>query len=98
MRIGKITGTIVATIKDPYLLGNTIRIVELIGVDGKSMNDYEVAIDTVGANKNDYVLLVKSSSARMTTKTENRPVDNSIVAIIDIIEMDGKTYYKKSAA
>lgn len=95
MRLGRVIGTIVSTIKDPQIIGNTIRIVELIDAHGQSLNDHEVAVDTVGANKNDYVLLVKSSSARMTHMTEDKPIDDVIVAIVDIIHMDGEELYHK---
>jgi len=42
----------------------------------------------------DYVITVKSSSARMTKLTENKPIDNSIIAIVDLIEEKGKILYK----
>ncbi|MBU1077083.1 MAG: EutN/CcmL family microcompartment protein [Spirochaetes bacterium] len=95
MRLGKVIGSIVSTVKDPKILGNTIRMVELIDIHGQSLNDYEVAVDTVGANNDDIVLLVKSSSARMTRLTEDKPIDDAIVAIVDIINMDGKELYNK---
>ena len=97
MRLGKVIGTIVSTVKDRKIIGNTIRMVELIDVHGRSVNDYEVAVDTVGANLDDIVLLVKSSSARMTPMTEDKPVDDAIVAIVDIINMEGKELYNKTA-
>lgn len=96
MRIGKVIGTVVSTVKDPKIIGNVIRIVELIDPYGKSSNEYEVAADTVGANKDDYVLLCKSSSARMTKLTFDKPIDDAIVAIVDIIELEGKELYNKS--
>lgn len=93
MRLGRVIGTVIATAKDQQLKGHTIRIVELIDVHGQSSKAYEVAVDTVCAEKGNVVLLVSSSSARMTRQTENKPVDNAIVAIVDQIEMDGKVMY-----
>jgi microcompartment protein CcmK/EutM len=40
-------------------------------------------------------MVVKGSSARQTTYTENKPVDATIVAIIDSIEIEGKVVFKK---
>ena len=94
MLLGRVTGTLVATAKDPKIVGNTIKIVELIDIYGKPIGGFEVAADTVGSKVGDYVITVKSSSARMTKLTEDKPIDNAIIAIVDIIEEGGKVIYK----
>src|SRR5258708_29189961 len=43
------------------------------------------------------VLIVQGSSARQTSRTEGRPVDAVIFAIVDTVEQSGKTAFKKSA-
>lgn len=83
-----------ATMKDPKIKGNTIKIVQMIDLKGKALKDFEVAVDTVGAKAGDWVITVKSSSARMTRLTEDKPVDDAIVAIIDVIEDNGKIIYQ----
>ncbi len=93
MRLGKVVGKLVATVKDEKIEGNTIRLVQLVDENGKEKNKYEVAADTVGAKAGDFVLTVKSSSARMTKVTHDKPIDNSIVAIVDVIECNGKVVY-----
>ena len=55
-----------------------------------------VAIDSVGAGEGELVLIVQGSSARQTKRTEGNPVDCTIFAIVDTIEKDGKTIFKKS--
>lgn len=94
MLLGKVTGTLVATKKDPQIIGNTIKIVQLIDIYGKPLSEFEVAADTVGSKNGDYVITVKSSSARMTKLTEDKPIDNAIIAIVDIIEENGKILYQ----
>lgn len=94
MLLGRVTGTLVSTVKDPKIVGNTIKIVEIIDIHGKPIGGFEVAADTVGSKTGDYVITVKSSSARMTKLTEDKPIDNAIIAIVDIIEEAGKVIYK----
>lgn len=93
MKLGRIAGTVVATAKDEKIRGRTLRIVELIDEAGRPLGDYEVAVDTVGAKAEDVVLTVRSSSARMTRITEERPVDNAVIAIVDSIALGGRTVY-----
>ena len=46
-----------------------------------------VAIDTMGAGENEYVLVVQGSSARMTAETKNLPVDAVIIGIVDSVRV-----------
>jgi ethanolamine utilization protein EutN len=64
--------------------------------DGKLTETYAVAIDTVGAGKGEVVLCVSGSSARLTARTRNLPVDTAIVAIIDSVEVHGATTFQKA--
>ncbi len=96
MLLGKVTGTLVSTVKNRKIVGNTIKVVEIIDLNGHSLGSYEIAADTVGSKVGDYVITVKSSSARMTKMTEDKPIDNSIIAIVDIIVDNGKTVYDAS--
>jgi microcompartment protein CcmK/EutM len=41
------------------------------------------------------VLYASGSSARQTTVTQNRPVDATIMAIVDILEVGGDVLYRK---
>ncbi len=54
-----------------------------------------VAVDAVGAGNGEVVLCTSGSSARMTGMTEDRPVDAVVVAIVDSVEMEGATTYRK---
>ena len=42
------------------------------------------------------VLYASGSSARLTHLTNNRPVDATIMAIVDLVEVDGKHHYQKN--
>lgn len=90
MKLGKVVGTVVATRKDPRLEGLKHLIVATITPDGKFDGNYEVAVDTVQAGFKEIVILCTGSSARMTSRTENAPVDATIVGIVDSINLDFK--------
>jgi ethanolamine utilization protein EutN len=47
-----------------------------------------VAVDTVGAGENEFVLIVQGSSARNTPETKSLPVDATIIGIIDSLHVD----------
>jgi microcompartment protein CcmK/EutM len=51
----------------------------------------------VGVGPGEYVLYATGSSARQTDSTENRPVDATIIAIVDMWEVDGEVLYQKDA-
>jgi microcompartment protein CcmK/EutM len=55
-----------------------------------------VAADAVGAGVGEYVLYASGSSARQTARTDQRPVDAVIMAIVDQWEVGGETKYLKS--
>jgi len=41
------------------------------------------------------VLYASGSSARQTEATNNRPVDATIMAIVDLVEIGGQNHYAK---
>ena len=54
-----------------------------------------VAVDAVGAGIGEVVLYAAGSSARQTQVTQNRPVDATIMAIVDEIAIGGESRYVK---
>ncbi len=96
MLFGKITGTVVSTMKDKKLEGLRFLLVQVVDPDGKLMPQYVVAADSVGAGIDETVLFATGSSARQTEKTDNKPVDAVIMAIVDTWDVNGKTIYDKS--
>ena len=95
MHLGKVIGTVVSTRKDEKLEGLKMFIVQLIGIDMKSTGAIVVAIDSVGAGAGEIVLIASGSSARQTTMTEGKPVDTVIMAIVDVLEINGTEIYVK---
>jgi microcompartment protein CcmK/EutM len=95
MLIGRIEGNIVATRKEPRLEGFKFYIVGELDPVGKPTGKSHVGVDLCGAGVGEYVLLAQGSSARQSEQTENRPVDCAIIAVVDIITVDGTTTYQK---
>ena len=96
MIIGKVVGTVVATRKEEELTGLKFLAVSPIDLRTGDVKDGGViAVDAVGAGVGEVVLYASGSSARQTTVTNNRPVDATIMAIVDTYEIENEVLYQK---
>ena len=96
MVLGKGVGTVVSTGKKPKIGGIKFLLLEkLDAATMKGKNDFLVAMDSVGAGPGEVVFYAAGSSSRMTEVTEGKPSDATITAIVDVIELGGKTVYHK---
>jgi len=98
MLIARVTGTLVASQKDPKLEGFKLLILRRLDIDGTESGEHVVAADAVGAGVGDVVLWASGSSARQTEMTRDRPCDAVVMAIIDSWEIDGEERYRKTPA
>jgi len=96
MRIAKVVGVIVATVKDRRLEGSKCLLVAAVDPEGQVQGLPFVAMDMVGAGEGELVLIVEGSSARIAAGDSNRPVDAVIVGILDSVRYDGQMKYAKS--
>ena len=95
MLLGRVVGTVVASRKEEELSGLKLLLVRGADVEGKAVGSLVVAIDAVGAGVGELVLYASGSSARQTRVTKDRPVDATVMAIVDSIEQEGRTTYEK---
>jgi carbon dioxide concentrating mechanism protein CcmL len=95
MVMGKVVGTVVSTRKEEELSGLKLLLVKACDADGKPTGSTVVAVDAVGAGVGEVVLYASGSSARQTKATKDRPVDATIMAIVDSVELEGKQRYLK---
>jgi microcompartment protein CcmK/EutM len=96
VRLGRVVGTVVATRKDPELEGLKLLLVRACEPDGRPGTEPPVvAADVVGAGVGEVVLYAVGSSARCTLATKDRPVDATIMAIVDLVEATGARGYTK---
>ncbi len=95
MVLGKVIGTVVASRKEPTLEGLKLLLVAACDASGNVTGNPVVAADAVGAGVGEVVLYAAGSSARQTEVTNNRPIDATIMAIVDTVELSGDEHYSK---
>lgn len=97
MILGRVVGTVVATQKDSSLRGQKLLVVQPVDiVTFEDSGATVVALDVIGAGMSEAVMVVGGSSARLAQGLENRvPTDQTITAIIDSVEISGKTVFTK---
>ncbi len=96
MRIAKVVGVAVATVKDQRLEGGKLLLVAAADPAGQPQGQPFLALDSVGAGEGELVVVVEGSSARTAAGDANRPVDAVIVGILDSLQYNGRATYKKS--
>ena len=82
MYTGIVTGTVVATVKEPNIQGIPFLTVKLIE-NGKEAGTIVAADSTRQAGPGDYVYLIGSKEAAKMFRKDNTPVDVAIVGFID---------------
>ncbi|MBM4291357.1 MAG: ethanolamine utilization protein EutN [Deltaproteobacteria bacterium] len=98
MILGKVVGTVVASRKEGELVGlKLLTVAPLDPQTGALKAGGVVAVDAVGAGVGEVVLYASGSSARQTAVTKDRPVDATVMAIVDMVEVGGAVVYDKSS-
>lgn len=104
MILGKVIGEIVSSVKVDRLVGQKFLLVEAQRIEhfpGGSkivpMGSTLVVNDPLGAGRGEIVLVVQGSSARMTDITATLPTDGIIIGIVDSINVESDTVYRKDA-
>ena len=90
MRIGRVVGTVTASVKEPRLASHKMLVVDIEDGGGKVIESSVVAVDTVGAGIGESVLVVVGSAARLPSPVAGISVDAAIIAIIDEISIQRK--------
>ncbi len=96
MLLARVAGTVVSTHKAEDLTG--LKLLMLEKLDPRTMKGtggHVVALDGVGANVGEVVFYVTGSSARYTEVSKGKPTDATVTAIVDTVELEGRTVYRK---
>lgn len=95
MKIARVVGVTVCTVKEPRLENSKMLIVCDADQTGKVIGNPYIAQDVVGVGPGELVIVVQGSSARVAVWDNNSPVDAVIVGILDSLQFDGKQTFKK---
>ena len=93
MFLAQVVGNVVSTHKNPDFEGMKLLLIQPHIKKGRSLvpsGSSVVAVDSVGAGNGELVMFTQGSSARLTPRTKQAPVDAVIVGIVDTVELDGK--------
>lgn len=88
MYIGKVVGTVVATIKISHLDRHKLLLVKYLDLEGNETDDYDIAVDVVQAGPGDTVLVIdEGNGARQVLNLDPGAVRAVIVGVIDEVEV-----------
>jgi ethanolamine utilization protein EutN len=96
MFIGRVSGHLVTTQKEPKMVEAKLVVVEAFsgetagGAALAPTGKVLVAIDSLGAGVGEFVLVTQGSSARMTEQTKTMPVDAVVIGIVDSVRLQDR--------
>jgi ethanolamine utilization protein EutN len=88
--IGKVIGTVVATIKIPHLEGRKLLLVDQVDLRGQETGYYDIAVDVAQAGPGDTVLVIdEGNGARQILGLDPGAVRAVIVGVVDEVTVRG---------
>ena len=101
MFIARVIGSVVSTQKADAMVGQKLLVVEPYRLNDKSRDTLVttgrtfIAVDTLGAGVDDFVLVVQGSSARLTPETAKLPIDAAVIGIVDRVTIEKQSVYTR---
>ncbi len=89
MRLAKVIGTVVATVKHSSIAKSKMLMIQPLDDEGSHIGDAIVAIDTASAGIGESVYFVLSREAAFALPNSFAPVDAVITGIVDQIDKNG---------
>ena len=88
MKIGRVAGTVVATICSPSLENRKLLSIDLLDLDGNATGKDLIAVDAVGAGAGETVLVLdEGNGARQVLEAPDAPIRAVVVGIVDEVEI-----------
>lgn len=89
MYLGIVKGNIVSSVKNNYLTGHKLLLVDFVDINFKKLNKQDIiALDLIDAGIGDKVILVQEGDAiQQMLGHSNAPVNTMIIGIVDNIEI-----------
>jgi microcompartment protein CcmK/EutM len=88
VQLARVTGDVVATVKDGALSGHKLLIIQPITPDRTPVGRAVVALDAVGAGVGEHVFFVRGREASFPFLPAEPPTDACIVGIVDHWDLD----------
>ena len=90
MLLGRVTGTVIAPVKNSHLEGNKLLLVQPLDLQLQPKGEELVALDVVQAGCGDLVLFIKEGgSARIIFEDPQIPLQAVVVAVVDNLHLKG---------
>lgn len=83
MQLGRVIGTIVATVKNEALASRTLLVIQSLDADLIAQGKPLVALDSIGAGRGDLIFWCRGKEASFPFTREDTPTDCTIIAIVD---------------
>lgn len=87
MHLAKVIGTVWATRKYESLTSCKMQFIQPLTSDMNELGEPIIAVDTAGAGPGEIILYVTASEAVIPMDVDMAPVDASIVAIVDTVNL-----------
>ena len=95
MKLAKVVGTVVATIKDESLVGQKILLIDPLDENLKKTGGTIAAVDSVQAGPGDIVHYTLSREASLVLENSFSPIDAAITGIVDNVNVETEEIYNK---
>ena len=93
MYIGRVTGTVVSTVKHKLFDGQKLMLVTRLNLNGSDTTTYDICLDDVQAGVGDVVVVLDegSSARQIMGKRGTGPARALIIGIVDKVEIGSIT-------
>ena len=89
MKLCRVKGSVVATVKHPAYLGHKLLVVQPIDPEGKDTGASFLAVDRAQAGPRDRVLVMQEGNGvRQILRAADLPIRSLIVGIVDAVTLD----------
>ena len=88
MFLGRIDGTVWATVKEERLKGIQLYIMQPIDEHENPQGESMIVVDTIGAGEGDLVYWVNSTEASLVVEDPFVPSEASVVGLVDRLDIE----------
>jgi ethanolamine utilization protein EutN len=87
MFLGRVVGTVVATVKDAALKGQRLLVVQPVTPELKETGKRIVVLDAVGVGAGELIYWCRGKESSFPFLPEEVPTDNTIVGVVDELHL-----------